>query len=129
MDDDVTAIFRGEVSQRLGFVLRVAAVEKQAYGAAEPYSNVFRGLGQVKDVIYRLKFKSDAQRAVKPARHVVVTLQEKVEAELERNEANQVIEKLTESTKLLSYVVVVVEKDKVRVYLDTSDLNKPLLRK
>lgn len=129
VDDDLTATLSGEASVRLGFVVRVAAVEEELYETTEHYRDVFRGLGQVKDVIYSLKLKPDAQGTVKLARRFAVTPQEKVKAELERMEASQVIEKLTIPTEWSSYMVVVVKKDKVWLCLDPLGFNEAQLKK
>lgn len=54
---------------------------------------------EVKDVMYRFKLKPDAQGTMTTTKSTSVTLQKKEKAQLERMEANQVMEKVTEPTE------------------------------
>lgn len=75
-----------------------------------------------------MKLKPGAIPIVKPARRIAIALREKVKTELERMEAQQVIAKVTVPTDWASHMVVVTKKDKVRICLDPSDLNRVLCR-
>lgn len=57
-----------------------------------------------------------------------MALQDRVKAELDRMEADQVVKKVNEPAKLSSHMLVVVKKDMVRIFLDQSDLNVYQLR-
>ncbi|KAL1472700.1 hypothetical protein MTO96_039161 [Rhipicephalus appendiculatus] len=75
-----------------------------------------------------MKLKPGAVGIVVPARRAPVALQDKVKAELQHMEAQGVIIKVTEHTEWSSHMVTVIKKDKVRICLDLTALNKVLLR-
>ncbi|KAL1485617.1 hypothetical protein MTO96_031814 [Rhipicephalus appendiculatus] len=75
-----------------------------------------------------MKLKPGAVGVVVPTRRVPMALQDKVKAELQRMEGQGVITNVTEPNKCSSHMVTVVKKDKVRICLDFTALNKVLMR-
>lgn len=129
VDQDVAVTLSGAVAERLGLIYRVQKVEtEELYSPAQPFADIFSGLGQLKDVEYSIKLKPGSVGTVVPARRVPVALQEKVLMELQRMEQQGVITKVTEPTEWSSHMVTVVKKDKVRICLDPTALNRELLR-
>ncbi|XP_064458840.1 uncharacterized protein K02A2.6-like [Ornithodoros turicata] len=133
---EVPLTLSGKASEELGLIQRTvhSAVatktsdEHHLYGPAQPYRDVFEGLGKLRGVQYHMKLTPHAKGVVKPARRIAVALKDKVKRELDHMEADGVIAKVTEPTEWASNMVVVVKKDKVRICLDPADLNKALLR-
>ncbi|XP_075527103.1 uncharacterized protein LOC142559383 [Dermacentor variabilis] len=56
----------------------------ELYPPAQPFADVFEGLGQLKDFEYDMKLKPHSVGVVVPARRVPVALQDKVTAELQQ---------------------------------------------
>ncbi|XP_064465332.1 uncharacterized protein K02A2.6-like, partial [Ornithodoros turicata] len=133
---EVLLTLSGKASEELGLVQRTlhsavatkASDEHHLYGPAQPYRDVFEGLGKLKRVQYHVKLTPHAKGAAKPAWRIAVALKDKVKRELDHMEADEVIAKVTEPAEWASNTVVVVKKDKVRICLDPADLNKTLLR-
>lgn len=129
VEQHVPITLSGSVAERLGLLYRVQNVHlENLYQAAQPFAEVFKGLGQLKDVEYEMKLKPGTVGVVVPARRVPVALQDKVKAELQRMEEQGVITKVTEPTAWSSHMVTVIKNDKVRICLDPTALNKALLR-
>lgn len=129
VEQNVPVTLSGSVAERLGFLCRVQNVHvEELFPAAQPFAEVFSGLGQLKGVEYTMKLKPGAVGVVVPARRVPVALQDKVKEELQRMEEQGVIAKVKGPTEWSSYMVTVVKKDKVRICLDPIALNKALLR-
>lgn len=127
--EPVQATLSGELSQTLGLIKLVGAVtESQLYEAARPFEDTFKGLGELRGVVYHMRVHQGSQGIVKPARSIALALRDKVKTELDRMEANGVITPVTEPTEWASQMVVVVKKEKIRICLDPVDLNKALKR-
>ncbi|KAJ8017439.1 hypothetical protein HOLleu_45150 [Holothuria leucospilota] len=88
------------------------------------FDDVFTRLGCVKDVIHPLMVDSDVPPVVHPPRKIPVALRAKVKEELKRMEELDVIEKVTSPTQWVNSMVSIPKNDKVRIGLDTKDLNK-----
>lgn len=129
VEEDVPLTLSGSVAEQLGLLLRLASVEPhELYEAAKHYADVFDGLGSLKGVVYHMKLKPGSQGIVRPARRIPLALKDKAKRELDRMEAEQVIQKVTEPTEWASYMVVVNKNEKMRICLNPSELNKALLR-
>nr|XP_037283835.1 uncharacterized protein LOC119176582 [Rhipicephalus microplus] len=129
VEQNVPVTLSGLVAERLGFICRVQNVHvRQLYPAAQPFAEVFSGLGQLKGEEYAMKLKPGTIVIVVPARRVPVALQERVKEELKRMEEQGVITKVRGPTEWSKHMVTVVKKDKVRICLDPIELNKALLR-
>lgn len=108
-------------------ITRIASIK--VAGSNQPkFEDVFQSLRELKGIIYHMQLKFDAQRTVKPARWIAVALQDRVQAELQKMESDRVIAKVTEPTSWSSHMVV-AKKEKVRICLYPSYLNKAILRK
>ncbi|XP_077561943.1 uncharacterized protein LOC144178178 isoform X2 [Haemaphysalis longicornis] len=128
IEQNVPVTLSGAAAETLGLIYRIDSVETQPlYPAAQPFADVFTGLGQLKNFEYDMKLKPGAAGVVVPARRVPVAIEEKVKAELQRMEEQNVITKVTEPTEWSSYMVAVVKGDKVRICLDPTELNKVML--
>lgn len=130
---DVPTTVSGRVSEDLGIIKLLAVVTQDEnathlYEVAEPFRDVFCGLGKLGNFTYHMKLKSPARGVVRPARKVPLALQEKVKAELDKMKSDGVIREVTDPTEWCSPMVTVVKKDKVRICMDPTDLNKALLR-
>lgn len=129
VEEDVPLTLSGSVAEKLGLLLRLASVEqRELYEAAKHYADVFDGLGSLKGIVYHMKLKPGSQGVVRPARRIPLALKDKAKRELDRMEAERVVQKVTEPTEWSSYMVVVTKNDKVRICLDPTELNKALLR-
>lgn len=95
IEQNVPVTLSGAAAESLGLIYRIDSVEtQQLYPAAQPFADVFTGLGQLKNFEYDMKLKPGAAGVVVPARRVPVAIEEKVKAELQRMEEQNVITKL-----------------------------------
>ena len=77
---------------------------------------------------YQIKIDPTVSRVVHPPRKIPLTQKEKVKEELDRMEKLGVVRKAEEPTGWVRFLVFVEKpKDKVRLCLDPSDLNKAIL--
>ncbi|XP_049267621.1 uncharacterized protein LOC119377894 isoform X2 [Rhipicephalus sanguineus] len=94
IEQNVPVTLSGAAAESLGLIYRVDSVEtQQLYPEAQPFTDVFTGLGQLKNFEYEMKLKPGAVGVVVPARRVPVAIEEKVKAELQRMEEHNVITK------------------------------------
>ncbi|XP_054918602.1 uncharacterized protein [Dermacentor andersoni] len=94
VEHDLPVTLSGAVAERLGFIYRIQKVSsEELYRPAQPFADVFSGLGQLKGVEYSMKLKPGSAGTVVPARRVPIALQDKVLAELQRMEQQGVITK------------------------------------
>ncbi|XP_049513828.1 uncharacterized protein K02A2.6-like [Dermacentor silvarum] len=129
IEQNVPVTLSGSVAQRLGFICRVQHIEvDELYPPAQPFAEVFSGLGELKGYEYEIKLKPGAVGVIVPARRIPVALEGKTRAELQRMEDQGVITKVTEPTEWSSHMVTVVKGDKVRICLDPTALNQAILR-
>lgn len=108
----------GELPHRLGLIQLVATLrtaENQLYEVAKPFADTFKGLSELRGVVYHMSLHKRFQGVVKPACSVALAIHEKVKAELDRIEANGVLAPVTELTEWASQMVVVVKKDKIGI--------------
>ncbi|XP_064469299.1 uncharacterized protein K02A2.6-like [Ornithodoros turicata] len=134
VDEDVQTTLSGSLCERLGLLNRVGSLGAQTqnnaaqFDPAKMFEDVFIGLGKLRGVRYRMKLRPGSQGIVRPARKVPLALRDKVKAELQRMEADGVIERVNEPTDWSSYMVVVSKPGKLRICMDPVDLNKALRR-
>ncbi|XP_075724095.1 uncharacterized protein LOC142766130 [Rhipicephalus microplus] len=121
IEQNVPVTLSGAAAESLGLIYRVDSVEtQQLYPAAQPFTDVFTGLGQLKNFEYEMKLKPGAVSVVVPARRAPVAIEKKVKAELQRMEEHNVITK--EQVRYLGHVFTTqglsLEPDRVQVILD-----------
>ena len=94
------------------------------------FPSLFTGLGELKGDPYEIQLKPDATPlSLNTARNVPLPLREKVQAELQRMQALDVIAPVEEPTPWCSGMVVVPKKSgQVRICVDYRVLNESVLR-
>lgn len=95
----------------------------------DAYPEIFCGLGCVTEFIYDIDLKEGSPGIQRPTRRIPYAVMPKVKEELDRMEKQGIISKVTIPTKYCSQMVVVRQKDKIRICIDPSDLNKDILRR
>ncbi|XP_049269486.1 uncharacterized protein LOC119379086 [Rhipicephalus sanguineus] len=94
IEQSVPVTLSGSAAERLEFIRRVQHIDvDQLYPPAQPFADVFTGLGELKDYEYEIKLKPGAVGVVVPARRIPVALEDKTRAELQRMEDQGVIRK------------------------------------
>ena len=103
--------------------------EKQVTSYLQEFPRLFRGLGKLK-YMYKISLKADAKPyAVSTPRSLALPLKEKVKAELESLEQQDVIKPVTQPTDWCAPIVVVPKpNNKVRVCVDLTKLNESVRR-
>ncbi|XP_037571213.2 uncharacterized protein LOC119453257 [Dermacentor silvarum] len=95
IEQSVPVTLSGSVAERLGFICRVQHIEvDELYPPAQPFAEVFSGLGELKGYEYEIKLKPGAVGVIVPARIIPVALEGKTRAEFQRMEDQGVITKL-----------------------------------
>lgn len=127
VEQDMPVTLSGTAAERLGFISCFQSVQHDhIYTPAQPFAEVFKGLGQPKHFKYKMKLKPGTTGVIVPARRVAVALEDRVKAELQRMQEHGVITKVTEPTNWSRPMITVVKKEKVHICLDPTELNKSL---
>lgn len=96
----------------------------------DEFDDLFKdGIGKFKVKPYHIKLRDDAIPHVAACRQVPQALQGKLKSELDRLEAEEIIRKVEEPTDWVNPMVIVEKPDgRIRLCLDTRELNKYVLR-
>ena len=90
---------------------------------------MFEGLGCISKTDYHIKVDETSQPVFHPPRRVTVTLQPKIQAELNRMEEMEVIEKVEEPTDWVNSMVTIIKPNgSLRICIDPRDLNQAIKR-
>lgn len=109
--------------QRLNNDMQINNVELQIE------SKVFDGLGCIKNFEYDIDIVDGAKFKMIPARKIPYAIKEQVKAEIDNMMKMGVIEQVNNPTPVVSPMVIVKQKKKLRICLDPSEVNKNLLRR
>ena len=93
---------------------------------AREYSDVFQGIGKLKDFQLDLYISKDVRPVTQAERRIPFHLRSKVEAKLENLQSQGIIERLSGQTPWVSPIVVAPkphDKEKIRLYVDTRAVN------
>ncbi|XP_058456693.1 uncharacterized protein K02A2.6-like [Malaya genurostris] len=121
VDGDVMPIMGRKTSVRLKLISRVDEVSFE--------ESLFTGLGCVKDFVYDIDLVENPVFRSDPPRRIPHSLRKDVKAELDSMQNLGVIEPISEPTPVLNALVLVRQKDKLRLCIDPSQVNKNLLRR
>lgn len=120
-----------ETSKDLGLIHIVTAVSGQVQRSVadelvENHPELFKGIGKLKDFQVKLHINTDVKPTCQPHRRVPFHLREKVENELRKLEADDIIEEVTGPTPWVSPIVTPPkpkDPDKVRICVDMRQAN------
>lgn len=116
---DVSSILGGEMSEKLGFIVRVHRIEEPADSE----------LGCCNNFVYDIDFIENPKFKIIPARRIAHALKDKVKQELDKMVKLKVIEPISEPTSAVSPMVVVNKGEKTRICMDPTELNKNIKRR
>ncbi|KAF6215542.1 hypothetical protein GE061_010298 [Apolygus lucorum] len=122
--NDFPAILGRESCQNLGFIKRIQDIE-----ISSEDSNIFQGIGCLKNFEYDLDIIDNPNLKIFPPRRIPYSIRDEVKRELDSMVELGIIKPVIEPTPAVSPMVVVRQKDKVRICLDPSDLNKNIQRR
>lgn len=126
-----------KTSKALGLIKVVTAVSStlQCYTVAdelvESYPELFQGIGKLKDFQVKLHINPDIKPTCQPHRRVPFHIRQKVEDELQKLEADDIIEEVSGPTPLISPIVAPPkpkDPDKVRICVDMRQANTAIVR-
>uniref|UniRef100_A0A669DPM2 Gypsy retrotransposon integrase-like protein 1 n=1 Tax=Oreochromis niloticus TaxID=8128 RepID=A0A669DPM2_ORENI len=125
-----------ETSKDLGLLHIVTAVTSQSQRSVaaklvEQHPELFQGIGKLKDFQVKLHINTDVKSTCQPHRRVPFHLRQKVEDELQKLEADDIIEKVTGPTPWVSPIVTLPEPknpDEVRICVDMRQANTAIER-
>ena len=125
-----------EASVDLGFVPEINSVSSNndhgsnnVQNLIREYSNLFEGIGKLKDRDIKLHIDESVPPAAQPHRHILFHLREKVETESSRLESLDIIEKVDGATEWVSPIVVAPKKNgEIRICVDMRQANKAIKR-
>lgn len=121
VDVDSSPILGKKSCVNLNLVRRVNEVKWE--------DDIYSGLGCLKNFEYKLEFMKDAKFEIRPTRSIPFAKRDEVKAEIEKMVEWGVLVKVEEPTPVVSNLVLVVKKGKLRVCLDPSDINKVIMRR
>ncbi|XP_045506310.1 uncharacterized protein LOC123702581 [Colias croceus] len=110
VEEKVSPILGLETCEKLGLVARVKTLKVSQYT-----DNIFEGLGCYKDYVYDIDLIENPKLEIKPSRRVPHAIRAEVKQELDRMVKLDVIKPETEPTPAVSPMVVVRQKDKIRI--------------
>jgi hypothetical protein len=111
--------------QKLDLIQRIDVVQD---ATLTQFADVFQGLGNMEDT-YTIRTDSSIQPVIHAPRKVPAALREQLMKELQRMEAEKVIEKVDHPTDWVSSLVIVEKHGGgLRICLDPRDLNKAIKR-
>ena len=126
VDGDFPPILGLSSSVNLGLVKRIDVVNTQS--VLDEFSDCFEGIGCL-DREHKIAINPDAKPTVNRARRIPLSMEDKVRAELDKMEANDIISKVDQPTEWVSSMVVIEKKNgQVRICLDPRELNKAIQR-
>jgi len=108
----------------LGFVKRVHEID-----VINENDHIFNGIGCLKKFEYNIDLIKNASLKIYPARRVPFHIRDAVKKELDSMVNMGIIKPMQETTQVVSPMVAVKQKEKVRICLDPSDLNKNIKRR
>ena len=124
-----------ETAKALGLIQIINAVNLTRPSVAEQlvdsHPELFTGIGKLKDFQVRLHIDPDVQPTCQPHRRVPFHIRQKVEAELQKLENDDIIEKMTGPTPWVSPIVTPPkpkDPDKVRICVDMRQANMAIQR-
>ncbi|XP_063839123.1 uncharacterized protein LOC135088165 [Ostrinia nubilalis] len=122
VEERVTPILGLETCKKLRLIARVKSLK-------ESTKDIFNGLGCYKNYEYDIDLIENPKFEIKPSRRIPHAIRKEVKHELDRMVKMDVIKPETEPTPAVSPMVVVRQKDKIRICIDPSDVNKNILRR
>ena len=129
VEQDLPSILGLKSCLELGLIKRVYSLEVDSPKIEMEFSDVFKGLGEIKDVQYQINIDPLSTPVVHPPRRIPMALRKPLEEELCRMDKLGVIEKKSELTSWVhSLVIARKANNKFRVCMDPSDLNRVVMR-
>ena len=116
-------LLSGQASRQLGLIDRIHLIDK----GMDKYPELKKTTGMLPGV-YSLKVDPTVQPVIHSPRRQPHALRQKVIAKLKEMEADGHIAKVTEPTKWVNSIVVVLKNNKVRICLDHRELNRAIRR-
>ena len=96
---------------------------------SQKYPTLFDGIGKLKDFEVKLHIDKSVKPVAQPARRIPFRLRKQVEAELERLEQQDIIERVDGPTPWVSPLVVIPKKSgEIRLCINMQMENKAILR-
>lgn len=124
VEKDVPPILGRKSCENLGLVVRV-----QQLKYTNKDENIFKGLGCLKNYEYDIDLVENPQFRIQPTRRIPYYIKKQVREELDKMVKLGVIKPMKEPTPVVSPMVVVKQKDKLRICIDPTDVNKNILRR
>lgn len=106
---------------KTGLIKRVSSIKID--------EQVFKGLGCFKGFEYDIDLIDNPRFEIHPARTIPHSYRHLVKTELDSMVAQGVIRETTEATPAVSPMVVVRQREKIRVVMDPTDVNRNVLRR
>lgn len=90
---------------------------------------IYNGLGCLKNFEYDIDLIDNPSFEIYPPRRIAHSIRDQVKNEIDKMEKMEVIKKIMEPTPAVSPMVVVRQKNRIRICLDPSNVNKNILRR
>ena len=120
-----------DTSVELNIVPVIASVSNGHEILCAKYSEVFKGIGKLKDVKVKIHTDESVKPVIQPHRRIPFHIRKQVEAELDRLEKLDIIEKVDGPTPWVSPIVVAPKPknpNEIRLCVDMREPNKAIQR-
>ena len=112
----------------LGIVQEASEVHETSEHIREQYADIFKGIGLLPGE-HKIRLKEDVKPVVYSARKVPHRLRDELKAELDKMEADGIIQPVTKPTEWVSPLVLVLKPGgQIRVCMDPGTLNEAIQR-
>lgn len=126
VDDDVVPILGLKACVDMELVKRVDEVKAEAI--LDEFADCFQGIGCF-DEEHTIRIDPKVRPVINRARRIPLSMTTRVKAELDKMEANHIIERVDQPTEWVNSLVIVEKQDgNIRICLDPRELNKAILR-
>lgn len=121
--EDVTPILGKKSCIECKLIMRIDEID--CCGGEE----VFNGIGCLKEYEYDIDLVPNPILTIEPSRRIPYPHRQAVKEELDAMEQNKIIRKIKEPTPVVSPLVIVIKKNKMRICIDLTQLNKNIRRR
>lgn len=120
---DLPSILGRKMCVKLGFIVRIQQVKV----SEEPDAST--SLGCCNNFVYAIDLVKDPKLKIMPLRRIAHALKDQVKEEIEKMERMKIIRKVSKPTPAVSPMVIKQEREKIRICMDPTDLNKNVKRR
>lgn len=124
--DAASPVLGLETLQELSLIARIDMIHEKI---PSEFENLFEGIGEIKEIEYKIRLKENYETATAACRKVPFHLLPKLKTELEKLQKLKIIELVKEPTEFVNPIVLVKKpNNEIRICLDPQILNNACMK-